>query len=699
MATDQLIVSLFVEPGKDGKDPIGVYNRSIVFFPRNTPTDQEVRVILKEIPGKQDRRGKPMYRASPAPPVLSERWRSNADGSLTCLQVSTDWLGSETESAGETRLPAERLGTPVPRTDKEVVWGGSLAESRIVITQVRVTPLERETIQNCCLVWRQFSSVEEEQSVVHTDITSVVCGYSNAAPVGFEQEEISWAGKTAKLLVGYTYDGYATNMSHEQVWDNLPADLQRKFNDNCPVCACGRHRILPSALRKDAFGRCAQCRRETACERCGAKGDSLLLLSSGRLACATCKPLEEEELLVNRVLSIDRRKELAQQAKHLHAGQAFPHEAGELILGAQLDHLSDYDRNRVMGSWRGYPYYYLTDEGWYGSKFVPASLQVLSLLGQASGDGLLEMARWLSSGVHRLDYGDITDRDYFWQTQVCQKKIPHPQLTERGLDQSVLAIKLRGPEGLRCQIRDALARIREERFGGEHSPHLDMIRSAMEDKAQDYSVAAEHLRVLEAELAQEERGEVLLGFEACSDGWVIRPDGTYREPDRREYGRGNTVTKRWTRVEANELALQRFFSAAEPKNKVVKMPVGELTPGQKARVRELEADLNCLGGFGINTKPNPQQQVKFTFSKRRTKWQYTCEYGCFGQLSNHEAKLYENNEPVTLSCSHCSRQEVLATGSKVSSPDTSDKKNSTLSTESTGESMADMLARLKGKWS
>ena len=107
------------------------------------------------------------------------------------------------------------------------------------------------------------------------------------------------------------------------------------------------------------------------------------------------------------------------------------------------------------------------------------------------------------------------------------------------------------------------------------------------------------------ELCRKQKGgEVLANFDAwkrhggstnCGQGWVIRPDGSFREPDsvdcpRPRYDDG---TQHWGLVQADELAIswRKACTAAPHEFVVAKRPVGGLTKAQLAAVEEIECGL------------------------------------------------------------------------------------------------------------
>lgn len=123
--------------------------------------------------------------------------------------------------------------------------------------------------------------------------------------------------------------------------------------------------------------------------------------------------------------------------------------------------------------------------------------------------------------------------------------------------------------------------------------------------------------------AQKESGDILSNWEAlwrtggathCGRAYVVRPDGSLREADRREGLRRPTrEILTWEFVAPEELAISwgRMYSAAPDEFTVAKLPKGGCTSGQLETVSSLEREiLNNEGGEGWNLTPKKQEKAK-----------------------------------------------------------------------------------------
>ena len=115
---------------------------------------------------------------------------------------------------------------------------------------------------------------------------------------------------------------------------------------------------------------------------------------------------------------------------------------------------------------------------------------------------------------------------------------------------------------------------------------------------------------------QTREGKILTEFEAghrrggvtgCGDGWVVRADGSLREPDERDVPRFKSDgTYRWNLVTEEELALVWHCGTTRDVDGssgfiVEKMPVGGLTDAQRAAVALIEDDIGASRGvFGLD---------------------------------------------------------------------------------------------------
>jgi len=122
---------------------------------------------------------------------------------------------------------------------------------------------------------------------------------------------------------------------------------------------------------------------------------------------------------------------------------------------------------------------------------------------------------------------------------------------------------------------------------------------------------------------QQSAGVVLANFQAwkrrsgatnCGQGWVIRPDGTLREPDRMDCPRPryDDGTQQWDLVAAEELAIlwSKAYTAADHEFVVAKRPASGLTKAQLAAVEEIEREIadQFDGRTGMSGRESPPVQ-------------------------------------------------------------------------------------------
>lgn len=121
-------------------------------------------------------------------------------------------------------------------------------------------------------------------------------------------------------------------------------------------------------------------------------------------------------------------------------------------------------------------------------------------------------------------------------------------------------------------------------------------------------------------------GEILINFTAWhrmggatnnGDGWVIRPDGSFRDSDSNDIRRHKSDGQlRWNLVEPEELALRWDCGhigdvSGNSKFTVAKFPVNGLTAKQLATVLEIEMEIGApIGAFGLDP------EAKATAEKR-----------------------------------------------------------------------------------
>ena len=432
---DKVIVSLQAKAGKNPGEAIASHGRSIVFLPRGVEADKWVRVELHEL-DKQDGHGRMMYRGVPAPVEYTERWRDNGDGMASRVTIATDWLGKTSEEGVvetrvlETREYPERATS---RTDRVVVWGADLASSAVLKEEVSKIPTLGEYVTSDGTVSLKVVSAREERSAPE-NLPILRVKVSVGGWVGdFDAKKLEVAYEDSWTLTADCYHTDTDYVRENSVWGKLPTWLQAEVQSQYPVCVCGRKRRNPLAI-SDGYGKCELCRNEETCVRCSKK--SRVSNLAGRLVCDKCQPYESAEQLIETTLPRESRKAIAVEAKKLCAGQALPQEAGEAILKATLDHVTDqWRKDNLVQKWSGYGWYYFCDQGIFATKLAPAALQILQFLPQATGNGLVEMVAWLTGGLKSRD----TDRDFYLRTQVKGDSGVNPAITEDGLKQLKVA--------------------------------------------------------------------------------------------------------------------------------------------------------------------------------------------------------------------------------------------------------------------
>lgn len=204
--------------------------------------------------------------------------------------------------------------------------------------------------------------------------------------------------------------------------------------------------------------------------------------------------------------------------------------------------------------------------------------------------------------------------DYYYSSQV-KGEIPNPTFTAASFTADLsLARKLRGSEAERQAAITAYQRLVSEL--GNEAPETKAVAEILVAEAQDYAAATVKAREAEALIGAKARGEVLVdfsvyhrrgGMSGCGDAWVIRSDGSQRDPDVRDVPRHKCDgTYTWRLVAAEELALLWSLDsghdvAGTSDCKVAKLPVGGCTPDQLRAVGAIETELGVApGAFGLD---------------------------------------------------------------------------------------------------
>jgi hypothetical protein len=506
-----LIQTLEAHEGKNPGEAIGTSGRSIVFLPKGVKPGTSVRVKLEEI--REDSRGRMMYRGVPATVEYTEKWKNNGDGTVSRVTISNNWLLVEQEEGViETRPAGEREVQYTTRTDTRIVWGQDLVS--VEQTKVIVYHTQREqAAYNSTLEWVKSAEREQKDASVLVPITKLVVGYGD---LGSRKLELVYQDSWSLFADAYYMrDSYETYTRENTVWGALPAWVQGQVQANYPVCSCGRSRRETNT--SDGYGKCETCRAEEVCVRCGKQ--TKVANFNGRLVCNDCKPYEEQEQLVARCVTIEKREELAKVAETLLTVEALPESAALVILGATLDHVeSEWLRNSWLESWKGYSFYFFSDQGVYATKLSSAALSILKFLPYAVGNQLVELVAWLTGRQKVKDceyYGD-----FYHSTQV-KGESRKPSLTESALANLAMAVRLRGSETDRQAVTAWLSSGNQPvgDYGRRPNSRLEAIREEvkklMQASEQDYALAltkiAEYQRSEATRRARAETGEILPG--------------------------------------------------------------------------------------------------------------------------------------------------------------------------------------------
>ncbi len=189
---------------------------------------------------------------------------------------------------------------------------------------------------------------------------------------------------------------------------------------------------------------------------------------------------------------------MAEEAKRLLKGNAVERETAESILKATADHIKDeWSRERLVEKWAGYGWYYFCEDGVYGSKFSPASLQLIAQLNQARGNGLVELITWLT-GYQKVD--DCERRGDFYHYTHVKNEPQSPSLTESALEKKLhVATHIRGSEADRVAAVNGY-QTQSEKFGGDN-PHLEKVWEILQGEKQNYAAALKVIQELELQPA------------------------------------------------------------------------------------------------------------------------------------------------------------------------------------------------------
>ncbi len=318
----------------------------------------------------------------------------------------------------EHRLIAERKASPIQRQTPALVWGTDWASSTIEVTITETIPIEAEAAVNGQRTWKK---VREEPGTVATApfpiaSWSVVSGTwqtNRLMPV----YDPAW---TITIRAKYqSSQGWETSYDHQTTWGALPVWLQQELTAQYALCTCGRHRI--DQAQASGYSHCEQCRKEAVCDQCGKVTGKVTPVGT-RVVCDGCQPYVTAEDLLVLNLTLTHRQQLADEAIQLLGSDHYDREAGEVLLRATADHLTDdWRRKTYLEKWSGFDHYYFTSEGIFGSKLDPAALAILRHLPSATGNGLVELVAWTCTVSHKFASTTDRERDFYTRIQVDGK--------------------------------------------------------------------------------------------------------------------------------------------------------------------------------------------------------------------------------------------------------------------------------------
>ncbi len=595
MASEKpIIVTLTAEAGRqweEKKEAIGTHGRSIVFLPRGVQPGENVRVELEEV--RADARGRMMYRGRPAPILRVERWIERS-GKLENLELSVDWKLQETElGVLESRPIVRRDGEARKSSTFTTDWSTSLQTARISVTTKTEIPELEEHVDSSCygtptprdreMARRDGGTVTETFTL--EAIEPVRSGYVHSNDWLDNRRRASYEGEPALYVrLKLAYDGDKTVETQASKWVDLPSWVQNHLSALNLLCGCRRERV-------DA--------------------------PSGKTICSIC----QRELEFEQAFSMDRRVELAAQAAKLAAIEPVSKEAGEIILASSFDHVPDRGfgttRSSLVKKSSGFAWYYFDDDGIYGSKFPVVALQILSNLALASGQALRELAAWIAGPHKPNEYRPQEyEQSYYVRSQIKGEALEASFVGTDELSSIVVAERLCGSMNDRQAALEGLERVKDAL--GERDRKTLEISDVLQGDQQDFGLALQKIREIEELFAAQAAGEVLVNFGGYfrrmgatgnADFWVVRPNGSRREPDvkdgRRRYEESEG-TKSWNLVEQDELAIswEKMDTRSSHSFKIGKLPAGGLTTEQRVTVAAIEEEI--LESYqGMSGKESP----------------------------------------------------------------------------------------------
>ena len=480
-----IIVELEARQGKTLGQMVGSYQApgqnkmSQVSLPEECEAGMKYRVVLEEQPEK-DGRGRAQFLAHPAPFIEEkDEWRDNGDGAISQIRTALNWRMERIEVAVlATRARGSRPRYSLRRGSggRGLVLGNAPSTSFYEGEVVQVLFLQNECVRNGELVWEDDRGEKEIVSAVGLRIFPVIssevavmrdphrnnkrggCSGSADGIMFYNDRDMDALGTDPERPVrldlelevcpalpdkpGPWKPPYQRAESDSGwfkfAYSELPEWIRRPHEERFPICACGRCRVDAVEQNADGYTRCQKCRKEETCDWCGRKNTPVVMILE-RKTCQKCEPMASQADLVEQHLPSARRQEFAALAEKLGSGRALCCSDGEMVAKDLQSLRADPEmRSHFAKEYRGYPWYYLAGGAIWGSKFPPAALELLALLPQARGTGLVRLAAWVAGGVHRQ--GDL-EQDFFFRTQVKGEDAPLA-LSAESLANASVAIKL-----------------------------------------------------------------------------------------------------------------------------------------------------------------------------------------------------------------------------------------------------------------
>ncbi len=427
---EELIVTLTAERGRkfdETQEAIASYraserarHASIVFMPRGTEPEKNYRVRLQAI--REDASGRMMYRGAPASPEFSERWHDNGDGTIALATICTDWKLNESVFGERERRPKDRrtIKTTVV-SNPRLVLGADMASSFVEDTPVQRLVDQEEAVESGAVVWRAVSNREEDLPRVQYPIREIEVTTESE----WWQHRLDPTYRAVwKITATAVYDAGGTSTTAKiaipcTTWMDLPGWCRRELEERFTLCSCARSRV---DLLADA----------AVCTSCQSEASQIADIEAG--------------------LPPARRETFAGEARALLAGVCFSQAVGEEIASALA---TGDSREFAATEVKGYPFYYRTADGVFGSKFSPEALELFANLPAARGRGLVRLAAWLSDAHRR---SEVEARDYYFRTQTAGAVIPFPTLSPDVLGRAILAVRVVDLVGFRRRQERAARR-------------------------------------------------------------------------------------------------------------------------------------------------------------------------------------------------------------------------------------------------